>query len=403
MKRVLRRRLLLLIPPLFFVFRVVVFAQSGPMPEEQGHRYYTYGQLRGVSHYAVMRAVADATTIPMFDYSVTASRDGNTYSGVMVGRSPFFHGARTTSIPVVIVPIKFTMSNGVVFDPTAPDDACAGGSTAIDLLENSPLFSPAAFTMPTEGGMEVGTGQYVDEFQRANFWQYVSVTGDRFHTTLGPISAAPVQSVKVPKGRGKSYAAACGRLGAIDGQWWDSKIFGGGGNKAEKILTALTKQGLIGPTTLPIFVFYNVVMDSYGDSDCSPPGGCALGYHNALPGKSIQTYITADYDTDGFARPELNSAPLSHELAEWMDDPLGNNPVPTYGHVGEVAGCQKNLEVADPLQGIEFPPVTLNDTTYTVQELAFFSWFYGGPSVAVDETFSDNDTFTSPAFPCSKD
>ena len=402
MKRV-RGPLLLFLAPLFFYLRVPAFAQSNPMSGEQGRRYYTYGRLRGVSHVAVMRAVADAATIPMFDYTVTASRDGKNYSGVMVGRSPFFHGARITTIPVVIIPVKLTMSNGAVFDPTAPDDSCAGGNSAVGLLENSPLFSPAAFMMPGEDGIEVGTGQYVDEFQRANFWQYVSVTGDRFHTTLSPISTAPVQSVKVPKGRGKSYAATCGRLGVIDGQWWDSKIFGGGGHKAEKILTALTRDGLIGPTTLPIFVFYNVIMDSYGDSDCSPPGGCALGYHNALPGKSIQTYITADYDTDGFAQPELNSAPLSHELAEWMDDPLGTNPVPAYGHIGEVTGCQKNLEVADPLQGTEFPPVTLNDATYTLQELAFFSWFYGPPSVAVDETYSDNDTFTLPALSCSKD
>jgi len=32
-----------------------------------------------------------------------------------------------------------------------------------------------------------------------------------------------------------------------------------------------------------------------------------------------------------------------------------------------------------------------------VQELAFFSWFMGGPSIGLDSDFSNNDAFTSDA------
>ena len=66
------------------------------------HGYYTYGQLQGVTTEEATRGDVAATTIPMGPYTVTSSRDDNTYPGVLVGRSPFFHGARTTTIPAFI-------------------------------------------------------------------------------------------------------------------------------------------------------------------------------------------------------------------------------------------------------------------------------------------------------------
>jgi hypothetical protein len=32
-----------------------------------------------------------------------------------------------------------------------------------------------------------------------------------------------------------------------------------------------------------------------------------------------------------------------------------------------------------------------NGYTYSLQELAFFSWFFGAPSIGVNGWFSDND------------
>jgi hypothetical protein len=89
---------------------------------------------------------------------------------------------------------------------------------------------------------------------------------------------------------------------------------------------------------------------------------------------------------------------MAHEVGEWMDDPFVNNPTPAWGHTGQVSGCQNNLEVGDPLTGTNIPSVTgSNGFTYHLQELAFFSWFYGAPSIAVNDWFSDNNTFTSDA------
>jgi hypothetical protein len=61
----------------------------------------------------------------------------------------------------------------------------------------------------------------------------------------------------------------------------------------------------------------------------------------------------------------------------------------------------KLLEVGDPLSGTLAPPIynPFNKFTYHMQELAFFSWFYGAPSVGVNGWFSDNDTFSTDAGP----
>ena len=67
----------------------------------------------------------------------------------------------------------------------------------------------------------------------------------------------------------------------------------------------------------------------------------------------------------------------THEVNEWINDPGGANPTPAWGNIGQVAGCQANLEDGDPLSGTLMPTVTLNGFTYHLQELAFF--FTGDP------------------------
>ena len=126
---------------------------------------------------------------------------------------------------------------------------------------------------------------------------------------------------------------------------------------------------------------------------------CILGFHDAF---GAQSFGTADFDTSSiFASPVPDVSIMSHEVAEWMNDPFGNNPTPLWGHTGQVAGCQGNLEVGDPLSGTLAPPIfnPENGFTYHMQELAFFSWFYGAPSVGVNGWFSDNGTFLTDAGP----
>ena len=71
------------------------------------------------------------------------------------------------------------------------------------------------------------------------------------------------------------------------------------------------------------------------------------------------------------------------------------------GNIGQVSGCQANLEVGDPLGGNTLR-MFMNGFTHHPQELAFFSWFYHRkPSLGINGWYSDNDTLESPAAPCS--
>jgi len=114
-----------------------------------------------------MRQSAAATTIPLWSYTGTSGRDGHSYTALMVGGNPFYHGHRTTSIRTFLVPVKLIFqSDGSVFDPSA-NNACAGGGQVITLIQNSPVFHSADYTM---NGVDVGNTQYVDAFERASFW-----------------------------------------------------------------------------------------------------------------------------------------------------------------------------------------------------------------------------------------
>jgi len=190
--------------------------------------------------------------------------------------------------------------------------------------------------------------------------------------------------------------AFCAPLGIVDINWFDTYLTG-------TVVPALAKENNLDPTNLPIFLVYNVVWASPANSLA---GCCALGYHGTT-GFPIptQTYSPAEFDTTGVFTSDgsiLDTEVLSHEIDEWMNDPMISNPTPPWGHTGQVSGCQANLEVGDPLSGTDMPLVTMpNGFKYHLQELAFFSWFFGAPSIGVNGWFSDNGTFlTDAGAPC---
>src|SRR5437016_2538514 len=73
-------------------------------------------------------------------------------------------------------------------------------SVPLTVFGQSPLFNNAPFTM---NGVNVGNTQYVDAFQRANFWTAISPA---YHTRLGTITIAAAQRYDVPVGSGAVYS-----------------------------------------------------------------------------------------------------------------------------------------------------------------------------------------------------
>jgi len=385
--------------------------QNGLIP------YTAVGPATDAGGHAINAAqAAESSDLATFAYTVKSTRDGNTYSGAMVGQDPFGADFSTTTIDTPIIPVILitntiavaspngkilTTKPGVtVFDPTAADDVCltSPNDRPLTLMVQSPLFQSETFDI---GPTAVGTTQYVDAFQRGNFWRFVGGTG--YHTMLNGHVLPPVV-VNLPGKQGLAgfFVGACGPLAIVNFTVMKQQIF----NKL------LADEGSnIDSSKFPIFLFYNTAMpaNSAGGSKC-----CILGFHNAVtqnaavaPDKSarVQTYAFIDFETSGAFPAVIHDTSIAaHEIGEWMDDPFGNNPTPAWGHTGQVGGCQNNLEVGDPLTGTNSPVVTGgNGFSYHLQELAFFSWFYGAPSIAVNNWFSDNNTFTTDAGPvCTK-
>jgi hypothetical protein len=272
------------------------------------------------------------------------------------------------------------------------------------MVQNSPIFKNISLSVD---GTSLGTGQFTSLFQRANFFKYTGPSGinPKYEVTLTQSTLREL-NVTVP-GMTVSYGG-CYPLGLIDKNNWDKLL-------TDQILPQLGSQG-VGPTTFPIFLFYNVAM-----YDTTPSNCCIFGYHSSFinwTNGALQTYAVVDYDTTGlFGSGVQDITIMSHEIAEWMDDPAlirtppGNpttgNPTPPWGGVGQVpVSCQSNLEVGDPLFGPIPPnpapvPIRMSNFTYHVQDLAFKSWFYhDSPSVGVNGWYSLFGTFQKYAQPC---
>jgi len=358
-----------------------------------------------------------AASLPLFLYDVESSRDNNNYAGVIVGADPFSHrGEKDAHVPTFIVPLIITVntvgvnwdpktgtfqtaSGTMTFDPTIPTSCFAPpNNVPLTLTQQSPIFGRATYSV---GGTEVGDTQYIDSLQRAEFWEALGDNHirDDYHLRLSPVRTLPAVQINVPAAMGTTLPAnpfnACEGLGIVDFNWFD--------NYLQTVLIPQLQTAGVNPANFPILLTHNVVTAVAPITfvgDC-----CFLGYHN-FTGTPIQTYSPSDFDTTGvFGGPANGDTDtLAHEVGEWANDPFVTNPVPAWGNTGQDIGfCQNNLEVGDPLSGTNFSPIAMpNGFTYHLQELAFFSWFYGAPGVGIHGWFSNNGTFLTDAGPvCS--
>ena len=396
-----RSYLVCLLFPAICLFGLAAQAQSKPKL-----RAFTIVKPARDASGNVVRPGETTSSLATFTYNVTSSRDGNSYTGIMVGQDPFATGFTQTTVTTPIIPLIITtnavaiklnkhgilamVKGSTTFDPTATDTSCLSGPNDVPetLFQQSPIFQDNDFVF---GSTDVGNTQYLDAFQRASFWQ--SVQGSDYHTLVNPVLLPPVtlnigiaHALAIPP----SLFGSCGSLGIIDTKTFDSIL-------SQTLLPQLAAQG-IDTSQFPIFLMYNVVLSTGNANNLNRC--CVLGFHGAS-GSPTQTYSPLDFDTTGLFGPTIHDTSIAaHEVGEWMDDPFGNNPTPAWGHTGQVGGCQNNLEVGDPLTGTNIPDVAgANGFTYHLQELAFFSWFYGAPSIAANGWFSDNNTFKTDAGP----
>ncbi len=315
---------------------------------------------------------ATGQTVPAWSGSIVSAVNGVKYNYRMVGTSPFATTKSSTTVGYVLVELRFHFSNGVVLDPTLA--SCGDSKSVATRVLNSPII--AKNVTWNSNGQNVGTTQFEDAFQRANFWKDTKGTG--YHVLVNKTSSI-LFDITVPASEGftEDPGTGCPPLGKVNFTWFD--------NGYKQAL----KQFVNKPNQLALGLNYNTVLYNGNPNSC-----CTLGYHSALGISSgTQTYSESAYVDPGLFSGS-NTATLSHELGEWMDDPFVNNATPAWGHTGQVSGCQANLEVGDPLSGTLFN-VSDNGFTYQVQDLAYFSWFYRqSPSLGTGGYYSLGGTFT---------
>jgi hypothetical protein len=356
----------------------------------------------------------------MWTFDVVGSRSPAHQTGTVIGRSPF-GGVGTDLIPTYIVPLIIrthtiatgfdpqsdtlttTVPGDTTIDAASPDNKClsAPNNVPVQVVAQSPMFEPAHFVF---GDADMGVTQYIDAYQRASFLGALGHKADRYHLLFGPVRKLAPIMIDVPADKGVAItdpdlvttthaggSTSCAPMLFVDFNWFDAYM-------TSTVLPGLASQGLA-PGALPLFISYNTFMGGLNISDLSGNNCCITGYH-ASTGDPAQTYAVAEFDRTGFfsgPTEGFDTRTLSHELAEWALDPFGDNNAAPFGPDGE---CATLLEVADPLSGAILPAVTMpNGFSYHVQELAFFSWFFGSPSIGANGWFSNNGTFLTDAGP----
>lgn len=335
---------------------------------------------------------ASGATVPLTKYTIKTTR--GTFSGLLVGGNPFLENPSKITIDAVLVPliISIIKPDGtlVTFDPTEPNP-CDGNVSAEYRFRHSPLVVASDLIF---NGVSVGHVQYIDGFMRAQFWDAPAAGSPNRSSYYNPLnwsfaSGFPLplflpQQAVVTGTPCNPDTGADTETGIVTATALNSQIE----NFAIPFLKA---SGVISPTKFVLFLTKRVE----GAKALTPtPSGISGGQHLAT-GSPVQTWARAAY----YKSNDVLTA--SHEIGEWMNDPLVNNPTPSWGHIGQVKQCSGTFEVGDPLNRISMPKIKMDNYEYHVQELAFFSWFYnsfGMPSYGADGKFSGKGSFTGPSW-----
>jgi hypothetical protein len=308
------------------------------------------------------------------------------YSYTMVGTNPLLRRAQNVVVPMAIIPLRLEFPDGTVLDPTAPD-ACLGGRVPLAVTLQSPLFQDFDYGE--------GPRQFNEQVRRLEFWQFTGPhkLNPGYSVRLSVPTVLPTQTVVLSAGS-TTEDVLCRttggnqKMGHIEGDDFGNFLL-------NQVVPQFPKWGVNASTFVLVLLPF---------ADFTTNGvETAFAYHSLFfTPQGMVTYAAAQLGL-AFPGDVVNIGPMSHELAEWMDDPYGNNTTPPWGNTGQVTeGCANDLEVADPLTGTFLPLIKMpNGISYQPQETAFFSWFFDQvPSIGFNGWYSSGGTFKKPAAPC---
>jgi hypothetical protein len=299
-------------------------------------------------------------TVPHWWGSTLDPHNGVTYGYNMVGADPnnCSGSACTVTIQADITPIIVNVGGRTFSGSNVLNATLASPQFHLNDYGTTPFATSGAPNLPEGLGGLLSQGdagnllQLEDATMRAQF----NKTGSSsYHVKLSPNVLPPV-TINVPSNQGTLLQSGRGVVfGDIDIGWWSAQI---------KNLE--TKAD---PTHLAIYLTDSVLLYS-GKSvlNC-----CVLGYHgtqavgggstNSNGNAKVQTFAWASWVQPGiYARPNGGTDwalqdihALSHEIAEWADDPFVNNAVePWLTPTAPQYGCSGVLETGDPVVAIGF-------------------------------------------------
>jgi hypothetical protein len=344
---------------------------SYPIAQNIGPRYTTSG---GAS------VLPTTQTVPHWNGSFVDGLSGLPFGFNMAGSDPSSGTSTTVTTEIIPVSFAFAADGGTGF---------SAGQAAAEIAQ-SPIFQPTA--LPSGE-----TTQWLDAVMRAQF----DAIGSGYHVNLANTAVLPAQTLVVPQNQGAIYQTDNGTpYGLASFSWFAAQL--------QQILNTAK----VSPTTLPIVVSDNTYLYPGSLANC-----CILGFHGAgkVPGQgggsihgngsqAVQTYAWASWipSSDIFGPGFTDTVALSHEIAEWGDDPFVDNFVSPWSSPG---GCGNLLETGDPLVGVNFAAGSTNPDPGTgpawhLQDEANLWWFAHEASQAANGAYSYLGTLTSPAPGC---
>jgi hypothetical protein len=340
-----------------------------------------------------------ARTVEHWFGSTLDPHNGVTYGYNMVGANPntCTGSACSAAVTADIIPLNVvvdgrTFSGEDVLPATLAspmfalnDYGSTPFATAAGAFPNAPAFirGPGGALSQNDAGVLL---QLEDATMRAQF----NKTGSSpYHLRLNPVTHDAI-TIVVPSGKATLLQSGRGVIIAdVNIQWWGTRIH-----------NLINSLGYVDPTRLPIFLT-NDVVNFQGNN---PLNCCVIGFHGTVTGAAngqgnqpVQTFAWGSYLSPGvYARPNGGTDwalqdihALSHEIAEWADDPFVNNLVePWLTPTAPQYGCTDVLETGDPVVAIGFAKGTNTfeqgpnpngtqsaDGYYHPEDEVFLPWF----------------------------
>ena len=284
--------------------------------------------------------------------------DGITYGYNMVGADPnnCSGSACDVTIEVDIIPIVVNVAGRTYDGNSVLQATLASPVFATNDYGSTPNATNSGFARGPGGELSHGNAGSQLQLQDATMRSQFNNFGG-YHLRFHP-NVLPAVTINVPQNQGTLLQSGRGVIFAdIDIGWWSSQIQNLNVNQD--------------PTHLPLYLTDSVLLfEGKNVLNC-----CVIGYHGARPvgngggstngngNAKVQTFAWASYVTPGiYARPNggvywalQDIHAVSHELAEWADDPFVNNLVqPWLTPTAPQYGCTGILETGDPVVGIGF-------------------------------------------------